>query len=156
MKYILSTTFLALSLFGVTTQGFAQTASPITPAAQPALFDSTGATTLAGRKQFVETSLRDLYTKLSTLHTRVQIATTRLGNNGIDIARANTSLATAQVALFNAKISLDTFTAVVVDEKPATVLTLRTQAKNAEDNLKVARTAIIESLSTLQLTLLAQ
>ena len=156
MKYILSTVTLVLAIVGFSTISYAQ--APKTPVVAPAptLFDTTANAPLSARKQFVDTNLRDLLSRLSAIHTRVQIASARLGTNGIDTASANLALSTAQTALTTAKTHLDTFTATPVDEKPATVLTLRTQAKLAEDNLKIARTSIIQSLDTLKITLQAQ
>jgi|GEM_PF-3395892 len=156
MKYILSTITLVLAIVGFSTVSYAQ--APKTPVVAPAptLFDTTANAPLSVRKQFVETNLRDLLSRLSDVHTRVQVASARLKTNSIDTISADLALTTAQTALTTAKTHLDTFTATPVDEKPATVTTLRTQAKLAEDNLKIAHASIIKSLETLKITLQAQ
>jgi len=155
MKYILSTITLALGIIGFSTISYAQTPKPAVVAPQ-ALFDANANAPLTVRKQYVETNLRTLLGTLNSMYTRVQVASNRLRTNGIDTAVSDTKLALAQTALMNAKVNLDLFAAVPVDTKPATVTTLRAHAKASEDNLKDARTAIIESISTLQLTLLNQ
>jgi len=156
MKYILSTITLVLTIVGFSTVSYAQTPKTPVVAPAPALFDVNATASLTVRKQFVDTNLRDLLTRLNTVYTRVQVASARLETNGIDTTSADLALITAQTALTTAKTHLDMFTAIPVDEKPATVVSLRAQAKSAEDNLKIARASIIESLATLKITIQAQ
>jgi len=156
MKYILPTITLAFVLIGSTTTSYAQTTKTPVVTTPPALFDTQANAPLSTRKQYVETNLRDLLTRLSDVHARVQIATTRLGTNGIDTTTATIALTVAQTALTSANSHLALFTATPVDDRASTVTTLRTQAKAAEDSLKSARTNIIESIASLKLTLQTQ
>lgn len=150
MKHLLATTMLVLGILVFPAFSFAQT-----PAPTPGIFDTTN-TPLVTRKAYVDTNLRDLLTRLNAVHTRVQVTSARLGTNGIDITASNVALSAAQSDLVNAKVALDAFTATPVDDKPATITTLRSQAKTAEEALKSARAHIIESITALQLTLQTQ
>ncbi|MBY0328887.1 hypothetical protein K2Q02_02230 [Patescibacteria group bacterium] len=156
MKYILATTTLVLAIVGFSTFSYAQTPKTPVVAPAPTLFDANASAPLSVRKQLVDTNLRDLLVRLDTILTRVEVASARLQNNGINTTPADSALITAKTALVTAKTQLDIFSATVVDEKPATVITLRSHAKSAEDNLKLARTSIIESLATLKITLQTQ
>jgi len=163
MKYILSTATLVLAIVGFSTVSYAQVpaaggAQPKNPVVAPAptLFDVNANAPLSARKQFVDTNLRDLLTRLNGVYTRVQVASARLGTNGIDTTSAALSLTTAQTALTTAKTHLDIFTATPVDNNPTTVTTLRAHAKSAEDSLNTARTSIIDSLAALKITLQTQ
>lgn len=156
MKYIFSTITVVLAIVGFSTVSYAQTVKSAVVAPAPTLFDIQANTSLTVRKQFVETNLRDLITKLDAVYTRVAIASDRLSSNGIDSTLSDKSLAIAQTALIAAQTHLDTFVLVPVDEKPATIATLRTHAKLAEESLRNARAAIIESISALKVTISTQ
>ncbi|HEY0980371.1 MAG TPA: hypothetical protein VGE18_03110 [Candidatus Paceibacterota bacterium] len=152
MKYLITTFALVIGLMAPTVT-LAQTTQP---APAPTLFDVNANAPLSARKVYVETNLRDLLTQLSDIRFRVQTASNRLAQNGINVNASNTSLNLAHAALLTAQTNLDIFAQTPIDESPATVATLRARAKAAEDSLKTARASLIESIATLKLTLSSQ
>lgn len=153
MKYLITTFALVIGLMAPTATALAQTAQS---APAPTLFDVNANAPLSVRKAFVETNLRDLLAQLSDIHARVQTASNRLAQNGIAVNTSNASLTMAHAALLTAKTNLDIFAQTPLTESPATVATLRAQAKAAEESLKTARASLIESIATLKLTLNSQ
>lgn len=153
MKYVITTFVLVIGLMAPTALSLAQASQP---APAPTLFDVEANASLSVRKAYVETNLRDLLAQLSDIRTRVQSASNRLAQNGIDVHTSNASLALAHAALLTANTNLDIFAQTPIDDRPATVVTLRAQAKAAEDSLKTARASLIESITALKLTLNSQ
>lgn len=157
MKYSIPTFVLALGLLvaplGAQAQIAPKTPAPVT---QPALFDVDATASLATRKAFVHTKLSDLLAQLTDIQLRVQTASTRLGQNNIDVTAANSSLTLAQSALATAKAHLDLFALTPASEKPATMAILRAEAKASEEALKYARAQLIKSIVALKLTLQTQ
>lgn len=114
---------------------------------------------LSAKKLYVETQLKNLLSQLGTISTRTQAAIDRLSDKNIDTTAAQAQLDKAGVALTNAKISIDAFSAIQVidttDKAKTAALTasLKEAVKKAEDNLKISRDALIQSLSLLKVSI---
>lgn len=112
--------------------------------------------TLTERKTKAETDLRALETQFRLFTTRTQLTIDRLGTKGVDTETAQTELTAAVTSLNSAKVNLDLFAAIVVtDDMKEDVVEktgLKASLTKIQDNLKEARTHLIQSLTTLKAT----
>jgi uncharacterized membrane protein len=135
---------------------FAQ-AKPQGPSVNAAPVAQLKAEPLSVRKLAIETQLRDIYARLSSVYTRTTVAVERLGENDIDIKKTQEQLLIANTALTNAKLAIDAFAAIQVNDEEkdkvkvaATTASLKDAVMKSEAALKDARVALIQSLSNLK------
>jgi hypothetical protein len=132
---------------------FAQASKPqVPPAAVPVKVEP-----LSVRKQSIETQLRDISTRLTTIYSRTNIAVARLTEKDVDIKKAQAQLAIANTALISAKLNLDTFAAIPVNDEEkdkvkvsTTTAALKESVLKSETSLKEARDALIATLVSLK------
>ncbi len=149
---------LALTLFCAEVS-FAQT--PTKPLLQKTdvatRVDTEPGQNLGARKTAIETDLRDILSRLSSIYTRTQIAVGRLTDSPkIDTVKAQAELVVAGNALAAAKLSIDAFSNVDVSNEKnngLAIVALKEQAKKSEDSLRIARTGLINALAELKLAL---
>jgi hypothetical protein len=112
--------------------------------------------TLTERKTKAETDLRALETQFRLFTTRTQLTIDRLGTKGVDTEAAQTELTSAITSLNTAKANLDLFAKIVVtddmNEEAIEKTGLKASLTKIQDNLKEARTHLIQSLTTLKAT----
>lgn len=154
MKYLFIT--ILLSIF-VISPSFAQTTNiNTTTGTKSAIFEESTEVSLEKRKSDTYTNLQEISNWLNTVLLRVQLATNRLSANKINTSEALNQINLAQTNLNTARVELELFNNTPIDNKPETLIKLRTHAKNTEEALKNTRTHITSTLSTLQQTLLSQ
>lgn len=129
------------------------------PPAKPAVETPVAPLTLTEKKAKAETDLRAIHAQFSLFVTRTQAAIDRLASKDIDTAKAQTELTAAKASLDAAKANLDLFALIIItDETPdlksqPDTSEIKTTLKKIQDNLKSARTHLIESLITLKATI---
>ena len=125
----------------------------VAPATPVATTDETLAVEqpLTVRKAAAEKNLRAIHAQFAVFATRTQAAIDRLTVKNIDTTKAQAALTLSTDSLALAKTNLDLFTALMVtDDKDQDTTELKASLKTIEENLKSARTHLIESLTELK------
>jgi hypothetical protein len=132
----------------------AQIATDLTASATGSVVATEAPLTLTARKTKAETELRALESQFRLFVTRTQLTIDRLATKGVDTTSAQTQLSSSLTALNTAKTDLEFFATIIVtddmDEKAIEKSGLKPALVNIQDSLKVARTHLIESLTTLK------
>lgn len=112
--------------------------------------------TLTQRKTKAETDLRALETQFRLFTTRTQLTIDRLTSKEVDTVAAQAELTAAITSLNTAKTNLDLFAAIIVTDDMREDAVEKTGLKASlikiQDNLKEARTHLIQSLTILKTT----
>lgn len=158
---------VSASSFAQTTGGFdlsdgQASASPqqATPVEPVSLLEDLKSKPLAERRKLVVNELETIAGKLDTLIQKTTLATTRLGENGIDTVATFTALDTATATLTTTKTLIATLKTAANDPKNESVQALSVQGVSfkeavikAEGGLRTTRDQIITALATLKVAL---
>lgn len=178
MKKVISPLFLILSIIAVPTavshaegigaslqaSAIVSTDKPTTTATADASTGDTPAATddlkdlpLAQRRDAVAAQLLDLTTKFSTYATRTQLTIDRLTAKSINTGKAQDELTLSVNGLAAAKLSLDTLTKIEVPDtnQDKAVVEIKDSVKKIQDQLKDARTHLINALTSVKVAVTA-
>lgn len=94
-----------------------------------------------------EADFRTMLAKMTSFQMRIQAATTRLTEKGIDIKASQTAIDKTTLALAETKVAIDAYAKVADDAKPGIA---SKEAKLVETSFEALRQALIQSLLSLK------
>ncbi len=93
-----------------------------------------------------EADFRTLLARMASFQARIQAATTRLAEKGIDITTSQVAIDKTTVALADTKLAIDTYAKAIQDTKRSASKELQT----VETSFETLRLALIQSLLSLK------